>query len=214
MTLVSYAVIDFETTGLSAGPDRIIEVAAAVVRDGIVVDTFNELMDPGFAIPTFITSLTGISTAMIRGKPRPQAVMPALRTFLGEHPCVAHNASFDRRFFEHEMALAGVAHQRTFLCSLMLARRLFQDLPDHKLATLVQRLGLQVPTGLRAHRALADVLMTCELWKHLLHTLGQRCGGRQPCLEVVQAVSRKPKSVVANYLSTIAARPVMVSAGG
>ena len=55
----SYAVIDFETTGLSAGADRIIEVAAVIVRDGVVVETFSELMNPGFRIPSFITSLTG-----------------------------------------------------------------------------------------------------------------------------------------------------------
>ena len=86
------AVIDFETTGLRAGEDRIIEVAAVVFSEGLVIDTFSELMDPGFRIPAFITGLTGISDAMVRGKPRPESVMPRLRTFLGDHVCLAHSA--------------------------------------------------------------------------------------------------------------------------
>lgn len=205
--LDSFAVLDFETTGLSPGRDRIIEVAAVVVQGGEVVGTFCELMDPGCRIPAFITSLTGISTAMVRGKPPPQQVMPALRAFLGDHVCVAHNASFDQRFFTHEMELAGEAHERAFLCSMKLARRLVQDAPNHKLGTLVRHLGLQAPEGMRAHRALADVLMTCELWKHLAGRLGERTGGRPPSLEVVRAVITKPRAAVDVFLSQPADRP-------
>ena len=130
------AIIDFETTGLSAGTDRIIEVAAVVIGGGGITATFSELMDPGVYIPSFITGLTGISNAMVRGKPRPESVMPRLRAFLGEHACVAHNASFDQRFFSAEMGLAGQRHERPFLCTLLLARRLFQRSPNHQLGTL------------------------------------------------------------------------------
>ena len=66
-----------------------------------------------------------ISDAMVQGKPRPEAVMPKLRAFLGDHVCVAHNASFDRRFFTAEMELAGEQHDRHFLCSMLLSRRLW-----------------------------------------------------------------------------------------
>ena len=72
----SYAVIDFETTGLSPGPDRVIEVGVVLVRGGKVADTFEALMDPGCSIPSFIAGLTGISTSMVRGKPKPERVMP------------------------------------------------------------------------------------------------------------------------------------------
>ena len=66
------AIIDFETTGMYAESDRVIEVAVALVEDGAVVDTFDQLMNPGFRIPSFITQLTGISTAMVRGQPSPK----------------------------------------------------------------------------------------------------------------------------------------------
>lgn len=200
-----YAVLDFETTGLRAGTDRIIEVGAAVVRNGIVVATFAELMDPGCRIPAFVTGLTGISDAMVRGKPRPEVVMPRLRTFLDDHVCVAHNASFDQRFFTAEMALAGQQHERPFCCSLLLARRLVQEAPNHQLGVLARHLRLTTAPGQRAHRALDDVLMTCELWKALTGLLAAKLNGRVPDLALIQAVARQPKKTVEAYLAALAA---------
>ena len=194
------AVIDFETTGMRAGPDRIIEVGAAILCDGVVIATFSELMDPGFRIPYFITSLTGITDAMVRGKPRPEAVMPRLREFLGDHPCVAHNAGFDQRFFSSEMDRAGHGHERPFLCSVLLARRLVRDAPNHKLGDLARHLGLRPPPGMRAHRALADVLLTCQLWNHLCRELRHRLGDRKPDLDLLRSMMRIPKAKVDSFL--------------
>ncbi len=190
------AVIDFETTGMRAGQDRIIEVGAAIVRDGQVVATFSELMDPGQRIPGFITGLTGITDAMVRGKPAPEVVMPRLREFLGERPCLAHNAGFDQRFFTAEMDRAGQGHERPFLCSVLLSRRLVQDAPSHRLGDLVRHLALELPPGLRAHRALADVIMTCQLWLHLRAAVQQRLDGRAPDLALFQRLMRTPKAQV------------------
>ena len=203
--MITVAVIDFETTGMMPGPDRIIEVGAAIVRDGEVVETFSELMDPGFRIPHFITDLTGITDAMVRGKPRPEAVMPRLRAFLGDCPCLAHNASFDRRFFSAEMVRANHSHDRPFLCSVMLARRLVQGAPNHKLGDLARHLGLRAPPGMKAHRALADALMTCQLWTHL-HGVVQERLGREPSLDHILALMRVPKAKVTTWLDCQAAR--------
>lgn len=200
----SYAVIDFETTGLGPPADRIIEVGAVLVRDGEVVDTFSELMDPGFSIPYFITGLTGITNSMLRGRPRPEAVMPRLRSFLADHVCVAHNAGFDGRFFRAEMEGAGEAHERAFLCTMLLSRRLVTDATSHKLGALVRHLNLPVPAGMRAHRALADALMTVELCKHLLAELRGRLG-RDPDPALLAAISRKPKAAVPAYIANCAA---------
>ncbi|MFZ2657020.1 MAG: 3'-5' exonuclease, partial [Victivallales bacterium] len=67
-----FAVIDFETTGLGADCCRVIEVAAVIVRDGEVADSFVQLMHPGCRLPYFITDLTGITDEMLRGKPSPE----------------------------------------------------------------------------------------------------------------------------------------------
>ncbi len=204
MTVIT--VIDFETTGMCAGEDRIIEVAAAIVEDGAVVATFAELMNPGFRIPAFITGLTGISNAMVRAAPQPEAVMPRLRTFLGDRPCLAHNAAFDQRFFAAEMERAQQAHPRQFLCSVLLARRLVPDAPSHRLGALATHLDLTWPTGMQAHRALADVLVTAALWRHLLGVVTARLGGHQPDLTLLGTLMRQPKAKVAAFLAAAAPR--------
>ena len=198
------AVIDFETTGLSAGYDRVIEVAAVIVREGKVIDSFVELMHPGRRVPWEITQLTGITDAMLRGRPAPEAVMPALRDFLGDRVCVAHNASFDSRFFTAEMQRARLDHDRPFLCTLMLARRLLSGTPDHKLGTLARHLKLDKPANARAHRALDDVLITVSLWQHLTALITERTGGHPPDFGVYQTLMKRSKAAADKFLKALA----------
>jgi DNA polymerase-3 subunit epsilon len=106
------AVIDFETTGLSpAMGDRATEVAIVLVEHGQVVDSFQSLMNAGRYIPSFIESLTGISNAMIAAAPAAEKVMAEANRFVGNAPMVAHNASFDRSFWEAELSRAGDQQQ-------------------------------------------------------------------------------------------------------
>jgi len=196
--------IDFETTGLSPDYDRAIEVAAAIVRGGEVMDTFAQLMYPGHRIPSFITSLTGITDAMLKGKPKPEAVMPELREFIGDRACVAHNASFDSGFYHAEMSRAKTAHERDFFCTMKLSRRLVEGSPDHKLGTLIRHLRLPKPEEGNCHRALYDVLLTVELWKHLEGVVSDKLGGKTPGHEVYHALMKKPKAGVQKYLDKLA----------
>src|ERR1039457_3978131 len=68
-------VLDFETTGLTPAFDRTIEVAATLLVDHQPVETFHQLMHPGMMLPSFITSLTGITDAMLRGLSPPEQGM-------------------------------------------------------------------------------------------------------------------------------------------
>ena len=95
------AVIDFETTGLSpAQGDRATEIAVVILQDGQVVERYQSLMNAGVRIPSFIQELTGISNAMIRSAPPVADVMREVSAFVGDHPLVAHNASFDCKFWD------------------------------------------------------------------------------------------------------------------
>lgn len=76
-------------------------------------------------------------------------------------PLVAHNASFDKKFFESECRLAGIKHDGQFACSMLIARRVFPESPNHKLGTLVNHLKIR-KTG-QFHRALSDAEMTAQL---------------------------------------------------
>src|SRR5690606_35810328 len=70
------AVIDFETTGISPEHGaRATEIAAVLVRDGVVVDRYQSLMNAGAWVPPFIEALTGISNEMVRAAPPAARVM-------------------------------------------------------------------------------------------------------------------------------------------
>ncbi len=171
MTLV--AVIDFETTGLSpAMGDRATEVAIVLVENGCVVDRFQSLMNAGVHIPAFITSLTGISNAMVATAPDAATVMLAASRFVRDAPMVAHNASFDRRFWQIELARAGAAAAQPFACTMLVSRRLYPQASSHKLGVLVDY--HQLPRAGRAHRALADAEMTASLLGQIQHDLRTR----------------------------------------
>ena len=102
------AVIDFETTGLSPTMgDRATEVAIVLMDGDKVVGRFQSLMNAGVRISPFIESFTGISNAMVAAAPSAAEVMAEASRFVGDTPMVAHNASFDRRFWQAELTRAG-----------------------------------------------------------------------------------------------------------
>jgi len=168
----SYAVIDFETTGLSpAHGARPTEIAVVLVSGGEIVDRYQSLMNPGVPIPPDIQAFTGISNAMVRKAPSITEVMTEAVGFAGGRPIVAHNAAFDRKFWEASTARPGSRSRDRFICSLLLARRLFPAAPNHKLATLVRTLCL--PSTGRFHRALADAECTAHLFIRLQQEIAQ-----------------------------------------
>lgn len=159
-------VLDFETTGLSPEQGaRATEIAAVVVRDGRIVDRYQSLMNAGVRIPPFIESLTGITDAMIRRAPPAAEVMRQAADFIGDLPLVAHNAAFDRKVLDVELARIHQYRRQEFACTVRLARRLYPDAPNHKLGTLMAYARL--PVAGRAHRALADAEMTAHLLLHM-----------------------------------------------
>ena len=167
------AVIDFETTGLSpAMGDRATEVAIVLLENGQVVDRFQSLMNAGQWIPSFIEALTGITNAMIANAPSAASVMGDASRFVANAPMVAHNASFDRRFWEAELARAGLAATQPFACTMLVARRLYPQAPSHKLGVLVDYHHL--PKAGRAHRAMADAEMAASLLGQIQHDLRTR----------------------------------------
>ena len=166
-------VFDFETTGLSPNHgDRSIEIGAVRLEGGVIVDRFQSLMHPGRSIPPFIEDYTGISNAMIADAEPCAVVMQRFFDFAEDANLVAHNASCDRRFLEAEYERIGRRHRGDFACSMLAARRLCPDAPNHKLGTLVAHLTL--PHVGAFHRALADAEMAASLWLQLLELLGER----------------------------------------
>jgi DNA polymerase-3 subunit epsilon len=169
---VTFCVLDLETTGGSPADDRICEIGAVKVRGGEVLGTFHTLVDPGRAIPPFITMLTGLTDAIVRPAPTVEAVLPSLVEFLRGTVFVGHNVRFDAAFLDAAFEREGfprLAGPR--VCTAALARRLVHDqVPDCRLSTLASRLRLDHQPS---HRAFADALATVDL----LHLLLERASG-------------------------------------
>ncbi|MFW6201698.1 MAG: PolC-type DNA polymerase III [Gemmatimonadota bacterium] len=173
---LEYVVVDVETTGGTPRyGHRVTELAAVRVDlEGRVREEFSTLIDPGRPIPAFITRLTGIDDAMVRGAPPFATVAGRVRELLDGRVFVAHNASFDWRFvraeFERAEGRPPAEHVRR-LCTVRLARRLVPEAGRRSLDALSAHFGIENDAR---HRALGDARATVELFARLVERLDAR----------------------------------------
>ncbi len=194
------AVIDFETTGMSPGHTcRATEIAAVIVEDGRIVARYQNLMNSGAYVPPFIESLTGISNAMLRKAPPAAEVMAEVAEFVGRTPLVAHNASFDQKFWDAELGLIQRQRVQDFACSMLLARRLLPQAPNHKLGTLNS--WAQLPHTGQAHRAMADAEMAANLMLFMAAQLRERHAIREISHGLLCRLQKVPAAKIAEALS-------------
>ncbi|HUG83173.1 MAG TPA: exonuclease domain-containing protein, partial [Euzebya sp.] len=134
----TFVVVDLETTGGSPTSDRITEVGAVKIRGGEVIGELSTLVDPGIAVPTSITALTGISSALVAGRPSIASVLPSFLEFARGAALVAHNARFDTSFLTAALQrLSYPPLDHPVVCTAQLARRLVDDeLGNRRLGTL------------------------------------------------------------------------------
>ncbi|MBL4866128.1 MAG: 3'-5' exonuclease [Pseudomonadales bacterium] len=192
-------VLDFETTGLSPNNgDRAIEIGAVRIENGKTTDTFQELMYPGMQVDTFIEEYTGITNDMLEEAAPCEEVMNRFADFIGDDNLVAHNASFDKRFLDSEFQIIDRHYSGEFACSLLLARRIFQAAPNHRLGTLVRYAN--IPTEGEFHRALYDSEMTAKLWLKMLEDISERYNIVDISFELIQKISSTPKKAVQKML--------------
>ena len=121
-------VFDLETTGLSAGRDRMCEIGAVRVSALEIKETFETLVNPGTALPRQIVSLTGLRDPDLRRAPPPRVAVTRFLRFAGEAPLVAHNARFDVGFLDREVEhLTGRRVAAPVVDTVWLARRLLRE---------------------------------------------------------------------------------------
>ena len=171
-TLQHYIIVDIETTGLSKDRHHITEIAAVQFDGKKIIKTFQTLINPQTPIPSFITHFTGITNKMVQDAPTIDQILPEFLDFLGDHIFVAHNATFDYGFLNHNR----LRHfQKTIenptLCTRRLANRLVPELPSKRLECLCQHFDV---TNKRAHRAMGDVMATVEIFSHFLDIMKQQ----------------------------------------
>lgn len=191
-------VLDFETTGLSPGMgDRAIEIGAVRIEGGEVTARFQELMNPGQRVNNFIESYTGITNAMLADARPCEEVMDDFAEFIDGYNLVAHNASFDKRFLDAELNRISKDYSGQFSCSMLAARRIFQNAPDHKLGTLVEYMNIPIEGVF--HRALYDSEMTAKLWLAMLDDVQQRYVLSAIDFRLMQRLAKTPKRGVDRF---------------
>ena len=188
-------VLDFETTGLSPNMgDRAIEIGAVRIENGRVTDRFQELMNPGRPISGFIEDYTGITNRMLYSARPCGEVMRRFSDFIGDFNLVAHNASFDQRFLDAELEMISEERRGQFACSMLAARRLYQEAPNHKLGSLVDYVN--IPADGVFHRALYDSEMTGKLWMAMLDRSGDRYEVPEVSFSMMRKLMKTPKRSV------------------
>lgn len=171
LTSTPFVVVDLETTGGSAIYDRVLEVAVIRVQNGVIQERMDRLVEPGIPIPTFVTRITGINAALVRGRPSFDSLLPDLRHLFDGAVVVAHNASFDYNFLRTSFNRAGLTWDSERLCTLRLARRLIPGLHSYRLDSLCAFLGFSF---VQRHRAGPDAEATLSLLQHLIATAANR----------------------------------------
>lgn len=197
----SVIIFDFETTGLSPRMgDRPIEIGAVRIDNGVVVDRFQALMNPGKRISPFIENFTGITNAMVAQADGCEQVMSRFCDFIGDASLVAHNASFDKAFLDAELHTIGRSYSDRVCCSMLLARRIFPHAPNHKLGTLVSYLHIEQSTG-DFHRALYDSEMTAKVWLAILEHIKLQTQTEILPVQFIQKITKTPAKKVATLLA-------------
>ena len=168
----TYVVFDTETTGFNAGgEDSMIEIGAVKIKEGVIVDRFDELINPGKPIPNKITELTCITDDMVKDKDNEEIVTKRFLEWIGDLPLVAHNAKFDVSFMEMAMKKYGLGEfNYTVIDTLELSRTLDQGYARHGLSALVKRYN--VPWEEDAHhRADYDAEGTAQVFHKMMQKL-------------------------------------------
>ncbi|WP_088341605.1 exonuclease domain-containing protein [Robiginitalea sediminis] len=161
-----YTVVDIETTGTGATGNRITEIALFNIDEGEITDSFSSLVNPGCDIPTFITGLTGITTAMVRRAPPFGALAEQIAAFTSGRVFVAHSVNFDYPIVRREFERCGIDFTRKKLCTVRLSRKVFPGLRSYSLGKLCNSLGIPLEDR---HRAAGDALATAYLFSKIWH---------------------------------------------
>ena len=156
-------VLDTETTGFSFNHDELIQIAAARMEKGKVIDWYVTFVNPGMSIPEEIVHLTGITDEDVKDAPSPDEALASLVEFAEDAIIVAHNVGFDKTFVTRHPAGYPLLENR-WVDSLDMSRIALPRLKSHRLIDLVHAFGAPVST----HRADDDVAATCVVYRILL----------------------------------------------
>ena len=174
-----YVVIDTETTGLDYDYCNLIETTAVRYQNGQPTKTFSTLIKPPDYeayddesnswhheyVDEFITQLTGITNEMLADAPSEADVIPGLLDFLGDSILIGHNVNFDINFIYDAAERCGRHFSNDFVDTLRISRKVFPDLPHHRLS---------------------DVAKACDVKQEGEHRAEYDCNTTARCYEIIR----------------------------
>lgn len=164
----TFICFDIETTGLSAARDKITEIGAVKVENGVITDTFSTFANPEMPIPQKITQLTGITDEMVKDAPSQSEAVGAFLEFAGDNVLVAHNAPFDTSFIAKACEDMGREYNYTSIDTVAISRAILTDIKNCKLDTVAKFLRLG---DFNHHRATDDAEMLARIFINLCQRL-------------------------------------------
>lgn len=168
--LEDYVCVDLETTGLNPKADRIIEIGAVKVENGICTGSFETFVNPGRLLSDYVSELTGITDAVLKEAPDITEVLGGLLGFVGDAVLLGHSVLFDFSFIKKAAVNQKLSFERQGIDTLKIARRYLPDLESRSLDFLCGY--YKIPH--KAHRALEDAKATCALYDRLWQDFGER----------------------------------------
>ncbi|MBO4914973.1 MAG: 3'-5' exonuclease [Oscillospiraceae bacterium] len=159
-----YVAFDVETPNYEN--NRMSAIGVSVVEDGRIVDEFYSLVNPEARFDRFNIQLTGITPEAAAGAPTFPELWRELEPSLSSGLLIAHNAPFDMSVLAKCLLDYGILWRSTarYACTCQMGRRLLPTLPNHKLNTLCDYLGLE----LDHHHAGSDSGACAEILLHYL----------------------------------------------
>lgn len=164
----TFICFDIETTGLSAARDKITEIGAVKVENGVITDTFSTFANPEMPIPQKITQLTGITDDMVKDAPSQSEAVGAFLEFAGDNVLVAHNAPFDTSFIAKACEDMDREYNYTSIDTVAISRAILTDIKNCKLDTVAKFLRLG---DFNHHRATDDAEMLARIFINLCQRL-------------------------------------------
>ena len=172
LTEETYVVFDLETTGLYPNSgDTIIEIGAVKIKNGVIIDRYDELVNPGKLLSEEIIKITGINNEMLSGKRNEESSIKDFIKWIDNLPMVAHNAKFDIAFIENAFEKYNLGKLSNIVIdTLGLSRYLESSERYHNLATLVKRYNIPWDED-KHHRADYDSEGTALIFDKMLRKL-------------------------------------------
>ena len=209
----TYVVFDTETTGFNAGlKDQMIEIGAVKIKNGIVIESFDELINPGRHIDAEINNLTGITDFMVQNCDNEENVTKRFKDFIGDLPLVAHNAKFDISMIKMAYYKYNLGEfNNTVLDTMVISQVINKDLKRHSLTALTKNYGIDFEendgegdTEKHHHRADYDAEFTGYMFNKMLEQLeklGIKTFNELQNLPNEQEINRLNREFHANFIA-------------